>query len=128
MIPAKGLYSGRRQEDLDFEEGFERANGFSLAALELGLREELTMGLGDTCPQNGEAAPEDGGGMVVPDEVGHFIKVFPTTSSSTLGSPKAGHPGSVILKVCSTDLWGSPRPFQGTQEIKTMFVILLRHY
>lgn len=61
MIPAKGLYSGRRQKDLDFEDGFERVSGFSLAALELGLREEQGMRLGDTSPQLGEAAPEDGG-------------------------------------------------------------------
>lgn len=82
----------------------EPVNEFSLAALELGLREELGMGLGDTCPHNEEAAPEDEGGMVVPDEGGHFIKVFPATASSTLGGPGADHPGSVVLKACSTDL------------------------
>lgn len=35
---------------------------------------------------------------------------------------------SVVLKVWSSDPWESPKPFQGICEVKTIFIIILRHY
>ena len=59
---SEGLYSGRHQEDLDFEEGFEGANRFSLAVSELGLREELGMGPGTPAPRMGRRPQRMGEG------------------------------------------------------------------
>lgn len=113
----EGLCSARLQEEVDSEQGFEEAKRFSLASLSrAGIRGGAGPGDGDVCPKMGRRSQMMGAVMVVAHDVEQFMKILSPiilhVSSSFLVAWD-NRPGSVAFKMCSTELWGCPGPFQG---------------